>query len=303
MSKVQGIKDENFIVLQGFMVNKLQLKGNELFLYALIYGFSQSEDNKFTGSINYMCKWISASRPTVINTLKSLEEKGLIVKQKRDVQNLTLNEYFVNKDVLEEDETFTLDERNENISNEDKTEGSKEILLGVKNDYEKQEKDSVSHERNENTSIPPLEGSKEILLGVKKLYPGGKKTLRGGKKFLPNNIVNNIKIIYKEREKYIKRERVKACRFIKKDSPPSPLASVHELTEKEYNLLIEEFGRKLAMQKTVKAKKYTGCYTYEIIREWCQEDLQKSPPKAKNGFNNFEGRDYDMDALTKILIK
>ena len=33
------IKDENFIMIQGWMVNMLNLKGNELLVYAIIYGF------------------------------------------------------------------------------------------------------------------------------------------------------------------------------------------------------------------------------------------------------------------------
>ena len=36
------MKDENYIVLQGWMINKLNLKGNELTVYALIYGYSQN---------------------------------------------------------------------------------------------------------------------------------------------------------------------------------------------------------------------------------------------------------------------
>ena len=33
------IKNENFIAIQGWMINELQLKGNDLIVYALIYGF------------------------------------------------------------------------------------------------------------------------------------------------------------------------------------------------------------------------------------------------------------------------
>ena len=34
------IKDENFIQISAWMVNQLNLKGNELLIYGLIYGFS-----------------------------------------------------------------------------------------------------------------------------------------------------------------------------------------------------------------------------------------------------------------------
>ena len=33
--------NENYILITGWMVNELKLKGSELFVYALIYGFSQ----------------------------------------------------------------------------------------------------------------------------------------------------------------------------------------------------------------------------------------------------------------------
>jgi hypothetical protein len=49
MSKV---KEQNYVVIQGWMLSKLQLKGNDLLIYAIIYGFSQNVDCKFTGVLN-----------------------------------------------------------------------------------------------------------------------------------------------------------------------------------------------------------------------------------------------------------
>lgn len=48
------IKDENFIQISAWMVNKLNLKGNELLIYGLIYGFSKDGNSVFRGSINYI---------------------------------------------------------------------------------------------------------------------------------------------------------------------------------------------------------------------------------------------------------
>ena len=70
------MKKENYILIQGFMVTDLKLKGNELLAYAIIYGFSQEEGQTFRGSLSYLEKWLNASKQTVINTLKSLVEKG-----------------------------------------------------------------------------------------------------------------------------------------------------------------------------------------------------------------------------------
>lgn len=89
------MKKENYLTIQGFMISDLHLKGNELLIYALIYGFSQDSNSKFTGSLSYMASWISSTNQTVINTLKSLIEKGLIIKEQKTINNILVNEYKV----------------------------------------------------------------------------------------------------------------------------------------------------------------------------------------------------------------
>jgi uncharacterized phage protein (TIGR02220 family) len=77
------IKDANFVTIQGWMRTKLNLKGNELLVYALIYGFSQVAGTKFTGSRKYVAEWCGCSTATVDRTLTSLADKGLISKTSR----------------------------------------------------------------------------------------------------------------------------------------------------------------------------------------------------------------------------
>ena len=74
------VKDGNFITIQSFMVKDLKLKGNELLTYAIIYGFSQNGESKFTGSLQYIADWTNSTKQGVMKNLKSLVEKGLIVK-------------------------------------------------------------------------------------------------------------------------------------------------------------------------------------------------------------------------------
>lgn len=74
------MKNEHYITIMGFMRNELNLKGNELMVFALIYGFSQDDESQFTGSISYIAEWIGATKQTVHNVLKSLSDKGLINK-------------------------------------------------------------------------------------------------------------------------------------------------------------------------------------------------------------------------------
>ena len=42
----------NYYSVQGWMVKDLNLKGNELAVFAIIYGFSQDNETWFTGSLN-----------------------------------------------------------------------------------------------------------------------------------------------------------------------------------------------------------------------------------------------------------
>ena len=89
------MRKENYITIQGFMITDLHLKGNELLVYALIYGFSQDGKSKFNASYKYISDWISTTPQTAINTINSLEEKGLIIKEQKLVDKVLINEYCV----------------------------------------------------------------------------------------------------------------------------------------------------------------------------------------------------------------
>ena len=76
-----SIKENSFITIQAFMVTELNLKGNDLLVYAVIYGFSQDGESWYTGSIDYLQQWTNSTRQGVINSLKKLCDLGLIEKQ------------------------------------------------------------------------------------------------------------------------------------------------------------------------------------------------------------------------------
>lgn len=76
------IKKESFFTVQAFMINELKLKGNELLIYAIIFGFSQAENQFFTGSLNYLASWCGISSKTTVKTiLNNLIDKGLLEKE------------------------------------------------------------------------------------------------------------------------------------------------------------------------------------------------------------------------------
>lgn len=91
------IKSENYIVIQGFMIKDLNLKGNELLIYAIIYGFSQEENQKFNGSLQYLADWTNSTKQSVLKNIKSLIKKGYIIKEEKIVNNIKFCEYYTTK--------------------------------------------------------------------------------------------------------------------------------------------------------------------------------------------------------------
>lgn len=88
------VKRENYITVQGFMLTDLKLKGNELLIYACIYGFSQAENQVFNGSLQYLADWTNSTKQGVIRCLKSLLEKEYITKIEKNINGVKFCEYY-----------------------------------------------------------------------------------------------------------------------------------------------------------------------------------------------------------------
>ena len=87
------ISKENYINIQGWMVTELNLKGNELIIYACIYGFSQAEGQAFSGRLKYLADWTNSTKYGVTKCLKALIEKGYIVKDEEYINNVKCCKY------------------------------------------------------------------------------------------------------------------------------------------------------------------------------------------------------------------
>ena len=87
------VKNTAYVTLQAFMVNDLHLSGNELIVYAVIYGFSQDGKSWFTGSRAYLAHWCQVSKMTVSTNLNKLVQKGLIEKRSRVENGVTFADY------------------------------------------------------------------------------------------------------------------------------------------------------------------------------------------------------------------
>ena len=91
------IKDENYITIQAWMRKDLNLKGNELMVYAIIYGFCQDGASVYSGSCSYLSEWIGVDKKTVRRLLQGLVSKGFLVKIDKIVNGVKLCDYSVNK--------------------------------------------------------------------------------------------------------------------------------------------------------------------------------------------------------------
>ena len=112
------IKDENYYVIHGWMLNQLNLKGVQLQVYAIVYGFSQCEDVEFTGSLSYLCDFTGVSKPTIIKALNDLQEKGLIFKREEKINGVQFNRYSITLPLVK------------NFNG-----GSKETLMGLSKNF------------------------------------------------------------------------------------------------------------------------------------------------------------------------
>ena len=128
------INDENYYQISGWMINRLQLKGTELQVFAIIYGFSQDGESAFGGSISYLCDWVGASKPTIIKALKDLVDKQFILKETANINNVVFNKYRANLPFVA---NFT--------GSKDSLRGSKDSLLNnnINNNTHTLSKDSV----------------------------------------------------------------------------------------------------------------------------------------------------------------
>lgn len=75
------MKDNRFIVIMGWMLSKLALAGNELLVYAFVYGYSQDAMGGYWGSLTNTAEALNISKRTVSDLFTRLLDKGLLVKK------------------------------------------------------------------------------------------------------------------------------------------------------------------------------------------------------------------------------
>ena len=86
-----------YIVIQDWMISDLQLKGNELLTYALIYGFSQDGESEFKGSLKYISEFLGVSKSTAQRNLENLVNRGVIEKRVEEISGVKFNRYIAHE--------------------------------------------------------------------------------------------------------------------------------------------------------------------------------------------------------------
>lgn len=94
------MKNDDYVVIQGWMINELGLRGAELLCYATIFAFSKAEGHTFHGSRQYIADWCGVSRRTANEVVNSLIDKRLI-ERFTEVKNGETIYHYVTKNVGE----------------------------------------------------------------------------------------------------------------------------------------------------------------------------------------------------------
>lgn len=71
----------------------LGLKGNDLLVYAILYGFTMGDRGRFLGDLDYLAEWTGTTTKTVREILRRLEDRGLIICEKVVTSSGWHNEY------------------------------------------------------------------------------------------------------------------------------------------------------------------------------------------------------------------
>lgn len=198
--KKSRIQDRQYYVIHGWMLNHLKLSGNELVIYAIIYGFSQDGSSEFSGSIDYLAQWTGISRSTVIRALKKLVENGYIIKTETYFNDVKMVKYRYSKDAL------TIDP-----NNQDNGIGGVKMTQGVSKSEECDEMHSeyqndiggVKMTRDmSNDNCDKISSKCQNDTGSIKMTQGVSAYYGGGVKMTHNNIADNIdlKTFDKERK-------------------------------------------------------------------------------------------------------
>lgn len=109
------MKDGQFYQISGWMGKYLELRGNDLICFAIIYGFSMDGESQFKGNLNYLTGCMFATQPTALLCLKHLLDCNLILKQE-ELVNGKKHCYYSTNVIYDEGKFIVVDSTKEPLS-------------------------------------------------------------------------------------------------------------------------------------------------------------------------------------------
>lgn len=279
MEKQSKIKNEYYYQVSGWMLNELHLKGSELAIFAIVFGFSQNHENEkqlYTGSLQYLGDWTGITKPGVKKCLDALVAKKYIFKKEYYIKGIKMCDYGAYP--LTEIRTRASVKEKEGVAlvvePEESTNPVNETVCDGGVHSSERHKPELTVCTTENRVFTPVNG-------------GIHSSERGCSLQLTNN---------KEDNKEDNKENNKVCK------EKRPHAVYPFLTVEEYESLEQTYGNKL-LEKTIKrAQQYKGCAIYSTIKAWCKEPKEVTTAHGGNKGERNYGRHYS-DAEVCLLEK
>ena len=99
MTTINNAMEKGFITILPFMTDELCLNGNELIVYAFLYGFSQEGKGEYFGGLQYLMKRCGVkSENTARAILSKFELHNLVIKTSKGVGKI--NAYRINNKAI-----------------------------------------------------------------------------------------------------------------------------------------------------------------------------------------------------------
>ena len=95
------VTDTNFLTIEGWMRSALDLSGNDLIVFAVIYQFSQGRAGRYIGGLPYLADWCGCHPDTARRALRNLESRGLITAIRGEVNGVPYCNYIVCEESLQ----------------------------------------------------------------------------------------------------------------------------------------------------------------------------------------------------------
>lgn len=239
------VQDLNYIHIEGWMVNKLNLKGNALMVYAIIHGFTNNKDeriDKFKGSLRYLADWTNSSKQGILNALEKLMELKYIEKNPIEVNGVNYVEYRSRmlydevKEVAHRSQKTWIesvnyvdhDNQESGHNNKDNTQDSN---IGVNQEGSKGSED-VSSKAEDTPSLSEIEEMKKQLHELQKQL---KEQIEEKKQNQGQNLVEKTD---KTKTPSLKEEKDDKVKGVKDEEQTKTT-----ITDEEFNALFEEIKK------------------------------------------------------------